>query len=235
MNGSNKINLQQMQAFFEGQVDNIRTISDLQLSENDFRSLGVKLKSLYFFRGSENDIADYMLSVAVYSVYSLLYGNIHENFSSIINTVLDGSQYKERRNLRMFRETYDVFGLKTYGTSSPDMRGDCQTIVARHAGVPDSEKYHFYELLSNYQQCEEEAAHEYVYNKFPHRTRYIFGLMDAKNKRSVLNRSIKLVCDAVSGEYTRDELLERYPDLSINLIDSCIMWADSKSEIRICI
>ena len=64
MSDGNKINLLQMQKYFEGQMERIRTISDLELSENDFKSLGVKLRSLCFFTGSENDIEDFMLSIS---------------------------------------------------------------------------------------------------------------------------------------------------------------------------
>lgn len=234
MNNSNKINLQQMQRFFEGQVESIRTISDLQLSENDYRSLGAKLKSLSFFTGSENDIRDYLLSVVVYSAYSLLYGNEYDDFSAIIRMILHESQYMERIHLRMFRETYEVYGLGTYGVYSSDVKRDCQIITARHAGIPNSEKYYFFDLISQYLQYDEiDNIYNGIYERLPYRTRYIFDLMDDKNRKSLLIESRMLVGDVVSGRFKRDELIKKYQDLSMNLIDYCIMWNDNRNDGRI--
>ena len=82
MNNSGKINLLQMQKYFEGQMKSVRTISDLELSENDYRSLSTRLKSLCFFTGSENDIEDFMLSIVVHSAYSLIYGEVGKSFET---------------------------------------------------------------------------------------------------------------------------------------------------------
>ena len=85
MSYTNKVNLLQMQRYFEGQVDKIRVISDLKLSENEYRSLGVRLKSLSFFDGSEKDIEEYMLSILVYCTYSLIYGDIGTSFEDVFS------------------------------------------------------------------------------------------------------------------------------------------------------
>ena len=234
MDNSSKINLQQMQSFFEGQVERIRTISDLQLSENDYRSLGAKLKSLCFFSGSENDIRDYMLSVVVYSAYSLIYGNEYEDFSTVIGMVLHERQYMERMHLHMFRDTYEVFGLGTFGVMSSDIKDDCQIITARHAGVPNQEKYYFFDLVSQYLKCDDiDNIYNGIYERLPYRTRYIFDLMDERNRKNVLIVSRMLVGDVISRGYTRNELLERYPELSINLVEHCIMWDDNRHDEKL--
>ena len=231
MNNSNKINLLQMQNFFEGQADRIRTISDLELSENDYRSLGLKLKSLCFFAGSENDIEDYMLSIVVYSTYSLIYGDEQNDFESIIWVILNRSQYMERMHVRMYKNAFDIYGSNNYGITEKDLSMYCQRLTAIHAGVPNSEKSNYFDLLSNYLDCNEvDEMYEAIYSKLPCRTKFIFDLMDEDTRKSIFLEDRILVNDVMDGILSHSELLKKYPEMSISLIDRCIMWNENNRQ-----
>lgn len=234
MSNSNKINLLQMQKYFEGQTSRIRLISDLMLSENDYRSLGAKLKALCFFTGSENDIEDYMLSVVVYSTYSLIYGNEDDKFDAILQMIMNNSQYMERTYFRMFVDVFHAYGLSTFGVKVEDPRTTCQTLVARHAGVPDTEKNAFFDLISEYIDCnDEEYMCEQIYEREPVRAKRIVGLLDKDLRSSMILDARQLVSDVMDGMMNRNQLLEKYPELSINAIDHCIMWNEcNKHRIR---
>lgn len=234
MSDSNKINLLQMQNYFEGQTDSIRTIKDLELSENDYRSLGLKLKSLCFFAGSENDIEDYMLSIVVYSTYSLIYGSEYGNFESIIWMILNKSQYMERMHLRMYKNVFDIYGLSSFGIIEDDLMLCCQRLTARHAGVPNSEKTEYFDLISNHLECNEvKTMYEEIYENLPYRTHFIFSLLDENTRNRILMDSRMLINDVIGGTLNYYELLDKYADLSISMVDRCLMWGENyRQKIR---
>lgn len=229
MSSSSKVNLLQMQKYFEEQVGRIRVISDLRLSENEYRSLGAKLKSLSFFAGSENDMENYMLSVIVYSTYSLIYGETGRSFEYIIWQVLNNNQYMERMYLRMYKDAFYTYGIRTFDIRDKDFLTRCQHMTARHAGVPDCDKSAYFDLLSNYLDYTElDTFYNKLYDELPERTRYIFGLMEEDGRRQVLLDTRSLVNQVMKGELSFDELITKHPDMEFNLIEDCILWNSNK-------
>ncbi len=229
MSSNSKVNLLQMQKYFEGQVDKIRVISDLKLSENEYRSLGVRLKSLSFFAGSEKDIEDYMLSILVYSTYSLIYGNIGASFEDIFWQVVPENQYMKRMYLRMYKDVFYTYGISTYDVPRIDFLPRCIQLTARHAGIPDCDKTIYYQILSNSSFSKEGHNYEGIRDVLPPRTRYICDMMDEVSREKLLMESKLLVEDVLSMEATHNSaLIDKYPDLDLNLIVDCIMWGFDK-------
>lgn len=215
-------------------MDKVRIISDLELSENDYRSLGAKLKSLCFFAGSENDIEDYMLSIVVYSAYSMIYGNEFASFDSIIWMILNKSQYLERMHLSMYKNVFHIYGMNTFDITGCDDLQKCQRLTARHVGVPNSDKYEYFDLISNHLDSKEvNVLYTEIYDNLPCRTKYVFGLMDEDSRRRIVLESRRLVNDVMDGELNRFELVDKFQELSISLIDRCIIWNENnKQRIR---
>lgn len=238
MRSNSKVNLLQMQRYFEGQMDKIRVISDLKLSENEYRSLGVKLKSLSFFLGSENDMEDYMLSIVVYSTYSLIYGTVDTDFEDIFWSVIPENQYMKRMYLRMYKDVFYTYGISIYDVPRIDFLPRCRHLTARHAGVPDSEKSEYYQMLCNSSISDEEHIYGELRDKLPRRTRCIFDMMDEVSRAKLLKDSKQLVQDVLNYDdtSTHSALIDKYPELDLNLIVDCIMWGfdkDMKSEISL--
>ena len=237
MNDGSKINLLQMQKYFEGQMKKIRIISDLELSENDYRSLGAKLRSLRFFTGNESDIEDYMLSIVVYCTYSLIYGDETDNFDDVMWMIMNKSQYKERMHLEMYRDVFFSYGLDTFNEfmdDSFDLKLQCQMLTARHAGIPNSEKNEVFDMISDYLECEDIFDKYYdMYFMLPCRSKFIIGLFGDEMHEAILVNMRDLIRDVMDGIIRRDELIAKYPRLSISLIDHCIMWNDiNRHRIR---
>ncbi len=231
MEDSGKINLLQMQKYFEGQMSRIRTIGDLELSENDFRSLSTRLKSLCFFTGSENIIEDFMLSIAVHSAYSLIYGDVGKSFETIVWMVMNNSQYMERMHLRMFKEVFHDYGLSTFDIEDTDILAACRKLSAAHAGVPNSDKYMYYDIISeNLGATDIGTLTSEVTEKLPERSRYIFGLMDDVARQRFILDSRAMVSDVIDGILRRSELVEKYPALSYSLIDRCLIWNETNNQ-----
>ena len=232
MSYTNKVNLLQMQEYFEGQVDKIRVISDLKLSENEYKGLGVRLKSLSFFAGSEKDIEDYMLSILVYSTYSLIYGNIGTSFEDIFWQVVPKNQYMKRMYLRMYKDVFYSYGISIYDVPRIDFLPRCIQLTARHAGVPDSEKAIYYQILSGSTYNEQGHMYEELRDVLPPRTRYIFDMMDEVSREKLLKDSKLLVDDVLNMDMTHNSaLIDKYPDLDLNLIVDCIMWGFDRDAV----
>ena len=232
MRSNSKVNLLQMQGYFEGQMDKIRVISDLKLSENEYRSLGVKLKSLSFFVGSENDIEDYMLSILVYSTYSLIYGAVDTDFEDIFWSVIPENQYMKRMYLRMYKDVFYSYGISIYDVPRIDFLPRCIQLTARHAGIPDEDKAIYYQILSNSCFDDDGDAYDRVRDVLPPRTRYIFDMMDEMSRDKLLKKSKELVDDVLSTNHTHNSaFIDKYPDLDLNLIVDCIMWGFDKDFV----
>ncbi len=235
MSNGSKINLLQMQKYFEGRISNVPIISDMELSENDYRSLGLKLKALSFFTGSENDMEKYMLSIVVHSVYTLIYGCDYEDFDSVMWMVMHKSQYMERMRMRMYRDVFDAHGIMTYNVSGArDIKQECQWLTAIHAGIPNSEKSVYFDLMSNYLECGDvEDIYNDIFKQLPQRTRLIFRLMNEENRKQCIMDSRTLVMEVMDEYLSRDQIIKKYPHISISLIDHCIMWNENnKYQIR---
>jgi hypothetical protein len=232
MSSNSKVNLLQMQEYFEGQVDRIRVISDLKLSENEYRSLGVRLKSLSFFAGSEKDIEDYMLSVLVYCTYSLLYGNVGTSFEDVFWQVIPENQYMKRMYLRMYKDVFYTYGISTYDVQRIDFLPRCIQLTARHAGIPDEDKAIYYQILSNSSFGVEGHMYDEIRDVIPPRSRYILDMMDEISREKLLRESKKLVEDVLKADTTHNSaLIDKYPDLDLNLIVDCIMWGFDKDFV----
>lgn len=231
MSNSSKINLLQMQHYFEEQVEKIHTISDLELSENDYRSLSGKLKEFSFFSGSENDIEEYILSIIIYSTYTLIYGQNIEDFDTVIRMLLRKSQYAERLRLIMYRDGFYTYGLNLFENNWDDLRNMCREVTALHAGIPNGDKNEFYGVLREYIEINQvDALYEEVYDKLPKRTRFIFDLMSEATRKTHLFEIRNMMSEVIDGIHKRDEIIDRHKRLSISLIDRCIMWNESFNQ-----
>ena len=229
MENGNKINLLQMQQYFEKRMDSLKIISDLELTENEFRSLGAKLRALTFFSGSENDIEDYMLSVVVYNIYSLIYAETADDFDAAMWMVINKSQYMERMRLQMYKDVFHIYGLQTFDVTTPDLKNYCKQLTAIHAGIPNQEKNQFFELLEQHLDCKDsDDLYAEMYINLPIRTRFIFGLMDASSRKQIFVKYRNMMIDVLSDNYTKEQLFERYQKMSKSTIERCLTWSNAK-------
>ncbi len=231
MEYGNKINLLHMQQYFENKMDSVKIISDLELTENEFRSLGAKLKAMAFFSGSENDIEDFMLSVVVYNIYSLIYAETADDFDAAMWMVVNKSQYMERMRLQMYKDVFHIYGLQTFDVATPDLKNYCKQLTAIHAGIPHQEKDQFFDLLEQHLDCEDgDDLYGEIYVNLPIRTRFIFGLMDAVSRKQIFIQCRNMMKDVLSGNYTEEQLFERYYKMPKSTIKGCLAWNIAKKN-----
>ncbi|MBQ9983230.1 MAG: hypothetical protein IJP29_01435 [Lachnospiraceae bacterium] len=230
-----KFDLQQMKDYFEEQMPNIRLISDLTLSESDFKSLGAKLKSAFVFKDNKDGIEEIILCYLVYWVYALLYWNedtgIHDELTDYCAQL---PQYQIRRHFQMLVDTFADYGICDFGYQSDNVEELCSLLIARHAGIPNDEKYQVFELIDDYrnQNVSVDTMVADIYSHLPYKSQYIFSLLDSNTRQDVIWEIRTIMAEISSQVYARDEMLEKYPNTSVSLIDYCFYWKEGRALLE---
>lgn len=226
--------LHEMQMQYEQAIRHVRTISDLELSENDYRRLGIKLKSLFAFAKSSNFADDFMLCLVIYWTYAHIYRDerymkLNEDLTQSFREL---SQYTQRHHLNMFLECFHDFGLNSYQIATGDLEKDCRRVTACHAGVPYDEQGIVFDLISRYLSFEGESLLRAIQPMLPKKTRRVLGYMDRRMQYKIVNELQSLLLALEAGT-SRDAVLEEFPDLSRHLILNCVDWHTNQSLERI--
>lgn len=221
-----KFDLEQMQKYFEAEAGNLRCISDYQLSEADFKSLSVKLKALLMLEPTYDWMREFILPITIFVTYSYIYDTIVDFTYRDIEKKL--SQYQIRQNIHDVLNCIHDFGFLDFGYGRYDFRTACNMTLARHAGIPNEEKYIVFEIVSQYQGVlDTETFLQEVYAKLPVKTRRAMDVLDEASRHELLF-SIRELLSACSATASRKQVLEMFPNLSITLIDYCIFWCENQ-------
>lgn len=230
-----KFNLPQMKEYFETQIPNIRVLSDLTLSETDFRSLGAKLKSAFSFTDRKDGIEDIMICYLVYWVYALLYWDeetgIHDELTDFC---ADLPQYQIRHHFEMLLDTFADYNIEKFDYQDENVEELCSKLIARHAGIPNDEKYLVFEMIDDYrnQNVSIDTMMADIYAHLPFKSQYIFSLLDEASRQNMIWEIRTIMAEICSQVYTRKELLDKYPRTSISLIDYCFYWQEGKALLN---
>ena len=230
-----KFNLPQMKEYFENQIPNIRLLSDMTLSESDFKSLGAKLKSAFSFTDRKDGIQDIMLCYLVYWTYALIYWNedtgIHDELTDYCAKL---PQYQLRNHYEMLLDTFADYNIVDFGYQADNDEELCAMLIARHAGIPNDEKYQVFELIDDYrnQSVSVDTMVEDIYMNLPYKSRYIFSLLDKKSRQDMIWEIRTIMAEICAGAYSRDMLLVKYPHTSVSLVDYCFYWQEGKSLLN---
>lgn len=230
-----KFDLAQMKDYFESQISNIRLISDLTLSESDFKSLGTKLKSAFSFKDSKDGVEEIILCYLVYWVYALLYWDEETGIHDVLTEYCeDLPQYQIRHHFQMLLDTFADYGIDDFGYEADSIEERCLLLIARHAGIPNDEKYQVFDLIDDYrnQNVSVDAMVEDIYSLLPYKSRYIFSLLDPRSRQDIIWEIRTIMAEVALKTCTRDELLEKYPQTSISLIDYCFYWKEGRTLLE---
>lgn len=230
-----KFDLPQMKAYFEEQIPGIRVLSDLTLSETDFKSLGAKLKSAFSFTNHKDGIEEIILCYLVYWVYTLIYWDedmgIHDELTDFCAQL---PQHQLRHHFEMLIDTFANYNIDTFGYDEKSVEEQCLKLIARHAGIPNDEKYQVFELIDDYrnQNVSVDTMVADIYAHLPYRSQYIFSLLDEKSRQEMIWEIRTLMAEICSQACSREEILEKYPNVSISLIDYCFYWQEGKALLN---
>lgn len=231
-----KFDLPQMKSYFEEQIPNIRLLSDLTLSETDFKSLGAKLKSAFAFTDKKDGIEDIMICYLVYWVYALIYwdeeSGIHDELTDYC---ADLPQYQLRHHFEMLMDVFADYNIEKFGYQNSNIEELVSILIARHAGIPNDEKYTVFELIDDYrnQNVSVDTMVSDIYSHLPYKSRYIFSLLDDRSRQDMIWEIRTVMAEICSAAITREEMLIKYPETSISLIDYCFYWQEGKSLLNL--
>ena len=136
-----KFDLPQMKAYFEEQIPHVRLLSDLTLSQTDFKSLGAKLKSAFAFTDKKDGIEDIMLCYLVYWVHALIYWDeetgIHDELTDYCEEL---PQHQLRHHFEMLVDAFADYNIEKFGYKDDNIEELASILIARHAGIPNDGK-----------------------------------------------------------------------------------------------
>lgn len=230
-----KFDLPHMKEYFEQKIPEIRVLSDMALSEADFKSLGAKLKSAFSFTNRKYGDEDIMICYLVYWVYALIYWQkdtgIHDELTDYCE---DLPQYQLRHHFQMLLDTFDNYKIDKFGYKDSEAWVICPKLIARHAGIPNDEKYQVFELIDDYRNhnASVDVMVKDIYEHLPYKSKYIFSLLDERSRQDIIWEIRIIMADTCSKAYSRDELLEKHPNTSISLIDYCLFWQEGKTFLN---
>ncbi len=222
--------LHEIQQYFEREIRHVRIISDLELSEDEYRRLGIKLKSLFAFANNSNFADDFMLCLVIYWTYNHIYRDERNRKlnSELIHSFQEMSQYTQRHYLNMFLECFHDFGLNSYQIASGSVVKDCELLSARHAGIPYDEQMIVLELASQYLPFKPDAILDTVQSLLPGKTRRIINFMDRQMQCEVVEELQKLLISLETTDVTQEGLLQAFPALSRHLIMNAVQWHENQ-------
>ncbi len=229
-----KFNLPEMKTYFEEQIPKVRLISDLALSETDFRRLGTKLKSAFVFSDKKDGIDEIMLCYLVYWVYALIYWDedtgIHDELTDYCAEL---PQHQIRHHFEMIVDLFADYDIEKFGYQNDSVEEQAMVLIARHAGIPNDEKYLVFELIDDYRNQNVSVTQMVndIYSHLPYKSKYIFSMLDYQSRQDMIWEIRALMADICSGVPSREELLAKYPHTSISLIDYCFFWQEGRSLI----
>lgn len=225
-----KFDLHEIQMYFEREVHNVRAICDLELSENDYRRLGIKLKSLFAFANNSNFADDFMLCMAIYWTYNFIYWDEkYTRFNSELIQMFDElSQYTQRHQLEMFMECFHDFGLNSYQVSGNDLMKNCTRLTARHAGIPSDEQDLVFHLMNRYLLVDNDTVWNAIIPFLPKKTRHIMTSMEKNMQLEVIAELQALMLAVEDENATRESLLSDFPEMSVSLITHCMYWHEDQ-------
>ncbi len=228
-----KFDLEQMQDYFEVQAGKLRCIGDYQLSESDYKSLGAKLKTLMIQEANFDWLHEFILPITIYATYSYIYVNPDgTNDLSFCEVQSKLSQYQMRMHLRNMLECIHDCGFFDYGYKKYDLETACRMTVARNAGIPNDEKYQIFELISSFSGVMEFDAYiEEVGQRLPTKTKRIFAILDQESRREVAYQIRELMAECKNNR-NREDVLAKFPHLSVSLIDYCMFWSENQRGYR---
>lgn len=227
MNPSQNFDLLAMKDYFEKEMDHIRLISDISLSEAEFKMLGIKLKEVFKLPNYNEIMDNLMICYLVYWVYALIYWDeevgIHDELTDFCSNL---PQYQVRHHLSMLVDTLDDYNVNDFGYDRSQIDDFCSMVISRHAGIPFNEQSCIFDWIDDYrrQDCSIEKMLEALYLELPYKSYYIFSLLDQGSRQQMIWEIRTIMAEVSARIHNKSELLIKYPKISSRLIDSCLRW-----------
>lgn len=229
---SSRMTLLQMQEYFISQLDQIDIISDLQLSEEDYRYLATKVKMLFKFANNNTVVDDYKLSIVVYWVFSMVYWDKQNLGALEMDSMFEGlPQYKKKYYMNVCMETFHEYGLYTYPVNYEEPELYAKAMIAGHAGIPKDEMKRTFEIISEFLNCTDiNDMVESIMMELPERTQTIYCCFDDLMKQQMILNIRNLMIACMKGPKSKEVLQEQFSELPLTVVNGMLLWCDSQEN-----
>ncbi len=213
----------------------LTVISDLDLSEEDYRYLATKIKMLFKFANDNNVVDDYKLSIVVYWVFSMVYWNKEHLGTVEMGQLFDGlPQYKRKYYMTVCMEAFDEYGIYKYPTMYQELFWSSKAVIARHAGIPKEDRAEVFKTISRYLKCTLiEDMVESVMLELPDKTKAIFCCFDDEMKQKVILNLRNIMIRVLQDDEPKEAVISHYPYVSKGVMTDLMDWCDRMDEGQI--
>jgi len=198
--------------------NNIRLISDINLTYEEYKFIKLKFKGLGLYRDNVEVWNKYRLSTLVYWVFSLRYESKEFNVQRFSKTFDGMHQYAIRHLVEIYNDTFEEFGIEIPGISVNSVETLCETIAV-HAGVPDELHTKLYNALDE-NVSDARIVDKDIVKKISPKMTYILKHLGKDAQKSMLITYKKIIYDLKVRGLSENEVLERYPVVSTKLVKS---------------
>ncbi|WP_167958315.1 hypothetical protein [Anaerosporobacter faecicola] len=212
---------------FRDDQKGIRIIGDLDLTYEDYCFLELKAKGLQRYSNNMVMVEKYRFVVLTTWVFALRYGNLDKiNMAKVSKKFTSLQQHIMRKSIHIISETFDEFGLNTYGQNTYTLEG-LLTAIGLHAGIPTNVQERLFTVL-------EESMNYQDMNRFEQQLKFdleprlsmIFSYVGSKMTRKILLEYRDIFLECRLNNVNIEQLLERYMNVSKGFIENLVRWCE---------
>lgn len=204
----------------------IRTIGDLQLSQEDYKILTLRLRGFTNYQRNVKMYEKYSISLlAIMSNYfhnetscSMIFKKFQQFFEQV-------PQYMQRKICENFELIMQEFNLATYGVRITDLNVLIQILLIHSYNTETVFQKYFAALdkCSDGKYTDEfmEEVLNYVYPRE-------MELLDPSIRKRIFKLSLDAYLDCVNNGRTEEEMLEKYIRLPYLFIHTCCKWCEQR-------
>lgn len=208
---------------------NIRILGDLNITQEDYRCLHLKVKGMKTQEQTIGLYEAYRLSMLTTWVFGMRYEKIEQvSYESIYSEIAGKPQHMIRMLLTIMEDTFREYKLTSFDIRLDSIEDVCQ-LLALHSGFmqdPDSGCFAFLEETMSYSDMNHL---DYLYQKvLSQKTLEVCHLLDRKHLITLFQMSREVYMDCRVKGMTKEELLEKHPFVSRRFIENCVEFCQSR-------
>lgn len=205
------------------QEGHIRILGDLDITQEDYRCLHLKVKGIKTQEQTIGLYENYRLSLFTTWVFGMRYEKMEQaSYDKIYSEIAGRPQHMIRMMLTIMEDTFREYKLTTFDIRLDNIEEACQ-LLALHSGFLYSKDSGFYTFLEETMAYSDMNHLEYLYQKaLSKKTQAMCHLLDRKHLISLFQMSREVYMDCMVTGMTKEELLEKHPFVSSRFVKNCV-------------
>ena len=218
------MSLTQMDQILEGMLlerdFGIRILADLPVTAEDYLLLLERLKAIKTDMGL---VECYRLSMLTAWIFSLRYENVgRKDYAYIVDELAALKQYSIRHFFEICNSVFNDYDLVTYFSEIRSFK-ELYSMIVVHAGIPEQMGDYFCDVLEKLVRTHDiKKAMEQMTDYLDNGLERVAGFVDRAFLEKLLQTAAEIMQDCRNGEYTEEELQQKYPHTAGGVIRLCM-------------